>query len=308
MMTDQLQIWQTAQETMQAFTPFYQEEMGRIIAEKGPQTGWFALHLARGAEPEPLTMQRFLHVVPYGNPEQGAHMFNELVETGFVAATADGYRLTSKGRTAVEDVFDVAHSSIGAAPALDDAEMAQAVALLERLVAATLAAPEPEAKWSLRYSRWTDPGAAAAANARIDQYITDLYRYRDDAHVAAWQPHGVSGQAWEALTFVWRDEADTAAALGEKLANRGYTADQYAEALAQLVQRGWLVEENGRYALTDAGRRVREDAEAATNRHFFVGWQALDENELEQLHVLLTRLTERLRAAVATAEVAPEPA
>ena len=38
---------------------------------------------------------------------------------------------------------------------------------------------------------------------------------------------------------------------------------------------GWLVEDAGAYKLTGEGKRIREEAEEATDRHFFVGLSAL---------------------------------
>ena len=175
--------------------------------------------------------------------------------------------------------------------------MDQLNSLLYRLVEATLAAPEPEEKWAMAYSRWTDPGAGASGSVKTDQYLTDLLRYRDDAHIAAWKPYGVSGHAWEALTFIWRGEASTAEELVEKLPFRAHPVEDYQEALEDLATRGWLVEEAGTYQLTEKGKQIRKEAEEATDRHFFVGWAALSEEELAQLQDLLTRTKESLRAA-----------
>jgi ribosomal protein S19E (S16A) len=147
----------------------------------------------------------------------------------------------------------------------------------------------------LKYSRWTDPGADAPAAVRIDQFLTDLAHYRDDAHNAAWMPYGISGTAWEALTFVWREDARTPEALAEALPFRGHTADRYVEALAELAERGWVEETAEGYQVTERGGKLRQKAEDETNRFHSVGWSTLSDDELGKLSELLTRLAENLR-------------
>jgi hypothetical protein len=173
--------------------------------------------------------------------------------------------------------------------------------LLRRLVEATLEAPEPEEKWAIAYSRWTDPGEDAPASVLTDQYLTDLIRFRDDAHLAAWKPYAVSGHAWEALTFVWRGEAGTAEELVEKLPYRFRAVEDYREALHDLVARGWVVEESGTYGLTEVGTQTREDAEEATNRLFFAPWACLDGSETARLRELLARMRDALHGAAGDA-------
>jgi DNA-binding MarR family transcriptional regulator len=158
------------------------------------------------------------------------------------------------------------------------------------VVQASLAAPEPAAKPTLLTSRHTDPGSGAAPAARIDQYLTDLLHYRDDAHQAAWQPVGVSGPAWEILTLIWRGEAQTIEELRARLERRGHTAEAYSQYLHGLIGRGWVAEQSGRFEITDAGRALREQAEETTNRLFYAPWAGLTERELEELRGLLVHL------------------
>ena len=298
-MTDKQEVWNLAAETMRAFAPFYREAMRKTIQDSGaPPDDWFTLSLAHGSDPAPLTADRFHSLVPYTAPERLIETLENLAQLELLERVGENaYRLTGPGREAVQDIFQAAHQGLGTIEPLPAAEMEQLNGLLRRLVEATLAAPEPEEKWAMAYSRWTDPGADASGAAQADQYLTDLYRYRDDAHIAAWKPYGVSGQAWEALTFIWRGEASTAEELTEKLPRRSYTVQDYEKALQDLVARGWVVEKAGVYKLTEEGKQVREEAEEATDRHFYVGWSALSKKELAQLEDLLTRTKASLQAA-----------
>jgi predicted transcriptional regulator/DNA-binding MarR family transcriptional regulator len=295
---DKLTIWNSAVELMQAFAPFYQESTARLSRDYGLPRQWYALNLAHGAEPEPFTEERYHSLGPYGPRRALEKILTGLVESGLMVAQGGGsYCLSDKGRQAIEAIFAGAHAGIGATRALPEAEMAELARLLDGIVETTLQLPEPEAKWSLRYSRWTDPGASAPAATRVDQYITDLYRYRDDAHIAAWLPLGVPGHAWEALTMIWRDRAHTAAELASLLPQHLTSAEEYEDALQGLAGRGWLEAGDGGYRLTAEGRRIREEAEATTDRFFFAGWQALGAAELDRLFELTGRATANLKQA-----------
>ncbi len=295
-MMDKEQWWSLVEETMRAFSPFYREAMQQAIQDSGVPDNWFALSLARGSDPAPLTVERFHAMSPYTAWERVAEMLEELARLEMLERVGeDAYRLTDLGREAVEDIFGAAHQSLGAIEPLPADEMDQLNDLLYRLVQATLEAPQPENKWAIAYSRWTDPGEDAPGAVKADQYLTDLVRFRDDAHIAAWKPYNVSGHGWEALTFVWRDEAHTAEELAETLSVRGRSVEVYAEALSDLASRGWIEETPDGYRVTEEGRALRQQAEEATNSLFFAPWTSLSDDENAQLQGLLTQLQNNLQ-------------
>jgi DNA-binding MarR family transcriptional regulator len=296
---DKKELWSLAEETMRAFGPFYWGAMRKAIDDTGAPNDWFGLSLARGSAPAPFTVERSHAMTPYAARERLAGRLEGLVQLELLERAGDGvYRLTDLGWKGVESIFEAAHQGLEGCEPLPADEMDRLNGLLCRLVDAALELPEPEAKWGITYSRWTDPGEVDSGTAKADQYLTDLGRFRDDAHLAAWQPYDVSGHAWEALTFVWRGDAGTAEELAERLQPfRGYAAEEYAGALRDLAARGWVVEDAGVYQLTGEGRRVREAAEDETDRLFFAGWSALSEEELGQLQDLLARANENLRLA-----------
>jgi Mn-dependent DtxR family transcriptional regulator len=293
---DKQQLQSLAQDTFQAFAPVYREAMHKAIQDSGAPDNWFALSLAHGSEPEPFTVDHFHALAPYTSKERQKEVLENLAQLELLkGAGEDAYQLTDQGRKAVEGIFGAAHEKLGQVEPLPADKMDQLNGLLYRLVKATLKAPEPKDKWAMAYSRWTDPGESAARAVKTDQYLTDLLRFRDDAHVAAWKPHNISGQAWETLTFIWRGEASSAEELADRLPFRSYTAQDYEEALQDLTSRGWIVEEAGAHKLTEKGKQVREEAEEATDRHFFVGWSALSQDELAQLGDLLAQAKETLQ-------------
>ncbi len=302
-MMDKEQLWPLVEETMRAFGPFYRDAMQKAIQDSGAPDNWFALSLAHGSDPAPFTVERCHALFPYTARERFAENLEELARLELLERVGeDAYRLTDLGREAVEGIFGAAHQSLGAIEPLPTDEMNQLNDLLYRLAEATLEAPEPENKWAIAYSRWTDPGEDAPGPVRADQYLTDLVRFRDDAHIAAWKPHNVSGHGWEALTFIWRGEAHTAQELAERLSVRDHSVEVYAEALADLVSRGWIEDTPDGYRVTEKGRALRQQAEEATNSYFFAAWASLSDDENAQLQGLLVQLKSSLVEMAETGE------
>jgi len=161
-------------------------------------------------------------------------------------------------------------------------------------VLAWLSAQEPPGKWCIVHSRRADPGDSASVVVRIDQYLSDLAAYRDDAHLAAWQTHNISAHAWEALTYLWRGEATTLAGLCKKL-RCVYLPDEYQQALQELINRGWVEEKACEYCLTPQAQEVRQTAEELTEHYFYAPWNCLQQEEVEDLRVLLSRFHNALR-------------
>jgi predicted transcriptional regulator len=297
-MTDKKEILAQMERLSGEFMPFYWRGMQAAIAETEMGNNWFPMSLVRGSDPQPFSSDRYHAMLPYSTRQVFVDRLEELTQIEWLERVGeDAYILTDLGRSTIESIFAKAHEGLNTITVLPTDKSERLADLLQRIVAATLEAPEPADKWSIAYSRWTDPGADASPAARIDQYITDLHRYRDDAHVAAWRPYDVSGHTWEIFTFIWRDRVATAAEMAERMEQyRRYTTEDYQAALDDLAARGWVVGQDGRYQVTDKGHQLREEAEEATDRYFFVGWDALDENELAELGELLEQASILLRS------------
>lgn len=289
-----------ADDVMNAFAPHYQWEMGAVIAEVGVPGGFYILFLARSVDPDPLTVDVMEAHVPYATRDWQAQRLETVAEGGYLEHLGEGaYRLSPKGREIIERCFRVGHDFIGQTVFLPQTDMERLADLLQRVVQATEQATEPAEKPALLASRWTDDGATSPVSVRIDQYLTDIHRYRDDAHVAAWKQHDIAGYEWEAFSFVWSGDASTAAEIHELRPFRGYTVEDYQSALQALVSRGWLQEANGGFHVTDEGKRIRDAAESLTDRYFFVGFDSLSETELDELRSLLERGLANLRRMTA---------
>lgn len=299
-----LELWEQCQAAMGSLGPHYQRQMAQVIRETTGFEGHLPTYFAKGAAPEPFSVRRRHEMTPYASPSAFQELFDRLTAEGYFEVVGeDAYQLTPKGDAGIQTTFSTAQAHIRAVGASlgIEATLQRLAATFRNIVEATLAAPEPRAKWCLYYSRWTDKGLEDSALAQIDQYITDLSRYRDDAHIAAWQDLGVAGQVWETFSYLWQENANNAATLAEKLDFRGYTADDYQTALDELVARGWVTQAEGVYRLTEAGRQVREAAEAETNRYFFVGWEDLSEADLNNLVDDLQLMLEQVKRITAQA-------
>jgi predicted transcriptional regulator len=283
-------LWDIGQTVAAGLGPHYQAVMNGEI-QRELQNAFFPIFLAKGFAPEPFSATKWNALFPYVNIKNHRTNLKNFAERGFLKSVGDDtYEITDKGHQAIETVFAVAHEAIENIQALDDADMERLAGYLKRIVDATVASPEPAVSYAIEGSRWTDPGKQAAAIARVDQYLTDLGRYRDDAHIAAFASYGVPAHAWEGFSFIWRGEQDTPDALVERLAFRGHDAESYRNGLDGLVSMGWLNKSGESYAITDEGKAIRQAAEEETDRFFYIGWSALSESELSEMGDLLAEM------------------
>jgi DNA-binding MarR family transcriptional regulator len=274
------------------------EILGQYVEEKGLSDGLDLnlVQIAYGFRPEPITPEFLIKRTPYANPESFGSLLDGAVERGWLEALGeDRFATTDWGAEVTAGLFDLGDQVFGEVESLPDDELERLIALLFTVVETARQLPEPEEKWALSWGTKFDRGPDAPLMVKARRHMLDLLSFRDDAHVAAWQPYGVSGHEWEALTMVWQGDAPTAAALAEKLPYRRYDEDAYEEALQNLVARGWVVKENGEYAATEKGKKLRQEAEEATDRYFDAAWASLNEAEMAEIEGLLCKLAEVLQ-------------
>ena len=254
------------------------------------------VQIAWGFRPEPVTAETFIKRTPYANPEGFVSQMDGAVERGWLVAMGeDGYSVSARGTEVTAGLFELGDQMFGVLETLPDGELERIIALLFTVVETARQLPEPAEKWALSWGSKFDRGPDAPLMVRVRRHMLDLFSYRDDVHIAAWQPYGASGQEWEAFTMVWQGDAATAADLAEKLPYRSYDEDAYEVALQSLVARGWIGEEDGAYAATEKGKKLRQEAEDATDRYFDAAWVSLSEAETEEIKGLLGKLAEVLK-------------
>jgi hypothetical protein len=291
------EVWPLCGEASQSIFTVTRPFVNPLIDETGltPPRMVHTLLIARGLEPDAISPERIWRRYPYGTREGWAQPLATLTERQLLEMQKDGsYRLTPGGRALVtrllkEFYVGLADVERAIGPVYPAADLDRLAARLNRIVTACLTAPIDRS--SLTDSHGLAPDGNATALARIDQALDDLNAFRDDAHLAAWRPLQVTGEAWELFTFLWRGEVQNVDEMTEKAAGRGHTRDTYQSALGDLIGRGWVRAANaGAYEVTDAGRQLREAAEVATDRNFYMPWQVLNESEIEEVPNLLARL------------------
>ena len=165
-----------------------------------------------------------------------------------------------------------------------DSELVPLENLMRRVLDLAMASTFPPGNWCLAHSRRRAPVDNAPIMHKLFQFAADFNAYRDDAHMAAFQPLGVSAFEWETFGLVWQGTASSAETIFNALPHRGYAKMDYAAALIDLIQRGWITAVGDEhYQISDAGRTVRETAERLTDEYFYAPWSCLTHDETEEL-------------------------
>jgi hypothetical protein len=270
----------------------------QLRAGRAESPGWFLTQAAE-FDPEPLTVENLRVRDVYASERLVQALLELMASEEWLDRSAHrAYNLTPKGRAVVQRRIQCQRDLTAGLAPLAAADLAQLARLLGQLIDASLAAPAPPGSWCLAHSRRRAPAHDAPELVRIAHYFSDFNAFRDDAHMAAWQPHQLDGYVWEAFATLCDGEADSAAALFEQLAYRGYSVGEYATALEVLARRGWLepATTTGAYRITADGRTAREVVERLTDSYFYAPWSCLTEAQIAELRALLLRFIERLRA------------
>jgi len=291
-------IWPLTRDTFQALGLKYVPAMEAAVAHSEVKSrDWYWLLSALTFEPQPVTAERLAIRHPYIANQQYQASLQNLAQEGLLAAVDEGaYRLTEAGRDLVQRIIQSAYAALDVLQPLPQPELVALAALLEQAVNSCLQASEPENKASLGYSRKLDPGPGAPVMVRIDQFLTDLSAFRDDAHLASWAQMDVTSAAWEALTHIWRDKKLGLDEIRARFERRGFERAACLAALNQLEARGWVEAVSEAYILTSLGSKVRQVAERETDRLFHQPFYTFSPKEWAELERSLSRLRDQLKA------------
>jgi len=288
---DDHELWELTQDAWAALDAHLEPIIERLSAESGvDHAAWGLLLAALTFEPETTTPAHLQMRGPYTAAEGYRTRLAAAGEKGHLTEVArDEYRLTDAGHAATRRFIEELRAGMADVDPLPPVDSQRLAGLFDRLVQSSLNTPPPPDTWCISLSYKLMP-AAHLPLPYTEQAISCLAGYRDDAHLAAWQPSGLSATALESLTFLWRGEADSLDAVCEKLAHRGHPRQVYAGALAELRERGFVAGPDSAPQVTEAGQTFRDQVEADTDRYFFAPWTCLDEAEKAELAGLLTRL------------------
>ena len=292
-------IWSALEESYNRFNGISFESSMNTIAELNLPSDWFIWLVAvMFFGDEPISSGEFMRALPYGWQAALEERFASAARQGYLAGDgAGGYRPTEKGTDAVRRMVQADSDVVSPLRPLPEADSARLLSYLRQIADAALAAPEPTAKFIISHKRkHMHPGRDASVNVLTVQHLNELEGYRTDAHSAAWMTRDVAGHAWDAFSHLWRNGASTLDGMYETLQYNEVPKEVYAEDLLGLANQGWVREEAGTYHVTEAGKKIREEAEALTDKYFFAPWSCLNESELEELASLASQLRDGLKS------------
>ncbi len=238
--------------------------------------------MASSEAPAPMTVAVLAERAAYTNEaamEQGLKMAEE---AGYLTAVSEGaYQLTDPGNALASEILQAINTAAKEVTPLSEEEMARLAGYIHRLRTACQNA-DTTFKACLKRSMSFDQGDASPLAEKIRRGLNDLAAFRDDAHLASWANLDVTGPGWDAFSHIWGekvygDPVNTAEQIAQKMSFHGFSAEDYAQHLQPLVDRGWLTLTNDSYAITEAGQAVRWQAERDTDQLFYQGWDLSDE-------------------------------
>lgn len=291
-----LNAHQTAvQAIAQPYRAEFERLRGRFQTDNPAIVGHF-VYLVENFDPNHFSVEAYQRRDPFDHPQVVADFLKQAADLRWLEPTGDDvYRITDQGHAIRNLRWRISNPLFADQTPLPAADMEYLLAKLQHFVVATAASPRPPNKWSLktrlRHSLQPPPGSAPLY--WFVHYRMDLGAYRDDAHLATWRDvHQTTPLAWEMLTLLWSDQADSAETLAQQLGRRGFPPADHTAALTDLQQRGWITQEgDGRCQLTAEGQSVRDTAETLTNTYFCSPWAISNKHESQRLRHALTALS-----------------
>lgn len=224
--------------------------------------------------------------------EQG---YAELVAAGLAEVVPDGWRLRPRAVQLANESSRRIRAHVRSLPLPEAATRRVAAGLVG--LAGRIPASAERAALIRRVRPSADEPASDAVTASLA--ANELWAFRDDCHIAAWQDAGYEGPAFEVLSFVWSSPADVT---WTKIGGHG-TIEDLAKALQTrqdrpdlernvdaLVGRGDLQSDGDAVRLTPRGKATRDAIEEDTDRRYFAIWDLDD--------AATARLGEDLRAVI----------
>lgn len=238
-------------------------------------------------EPAAMTLEDFAELSPYSAPTFFTARLRRAAEAGLASEHSEGvWRLRPDGRQDIERLHQDIAGAVAAGDPLGPATSARLAQLLGNLVDASAATPAPPMARMSWYMHRLISGADPPP-ARVLRCLVYLEAYRSDAHQDAWRGCALSATAAEVLSALWH-RGRSLADVCELLAVREHGCDVYADALSDLRERGLVAGAEEGAALTPAGKELRAELEATTDRLFFVPWECLSVEEITELAGLLS--------------------
>ena len=245
----------------------------------------------------PFTLAQYMRYFPYGLAQVNDARLASAVQQGYLASDDQGaYRATESGRTVAARLMQAGNDVMSALTPMPKESLRTLGNFLARISDAASSTPEPPAHVLIKAKR--DLYQRTNTFALLEGFVAHrllLEGYRDDCYIATWSAHGVEGHTWDVLDRLSQSDALTFDELHEKTSGRGVTREVHAADAQELARRGWADDASGKIQITAAGKQVRAEVEAETERLFFAPWSSLNESELDELTSLANQLWDGLK-------------
>ncbi|NOH04910.1 MAG: hypothetical protein HND47_24550 [Chloroflexi bacterium] len=283
---------------MEIFNGYAFSAAGKAAEELSLPAGYFTWVQAIWLfDAEPFTVTQFMRCFPYGLAQVNHERFASAVQQGYLASDGqEVYRATESGRTAALRLIQAGIDLTAPLTPMPKELLRTLGSLLARISGEAFHSPELPAHILMKAKQdFYERTGAFAVLEGIATYCLMLEGHRDDCYFATWSAHGMEGHTWEVLDQLSQSDALTFDELHEKTSGRGVTREVHAEDVVELVGRGWADDASRKIQITLAGKQVRAEVEAETERLFFAPWSCLDETELEELASLASQLRDGLK-------------
>jgi hypothetical protein len=292
------QLWELIREAWLKLETRYEPAINDFVSKSTlGMREWMIMLAVLTFEPDDTTPSHLMVRGPYTSSDRYLSFLENAADQGYLSPTSPGrFRFSPKGRKAVLELIRVAREAMTAADPLTPQESERMVELFERLVTNCLKTPSPPNIWSISLSNKLMP-TKEPAMPYIEQAVSCLSAYRDDAHLAAWQNSSLSASALESLTLIWREKVKTLDELTDRLYFRGHSQRVYIDALNELRERKYISGTRNALLITDLGYKFREEVEEKTEEFFFTPWDCLSDTDMANFSDLMIQMRDGLESS-----------
>jgi hypothetical protein len=290
---------QQSGEFLGAFFNRFREKIMDIFnkAEAGEGADAPLAQFSAAFSPDPVKTAAYLARSPYAKPEYIKETIKDAEERGWITLVEDGFTATEKAGALNDELTQFLFDELNPLASEVSVDLPRLVELLGSLVETAGKADLPH-KPTFPFARKFEYEDKTPSMSWVRRHLFTLGAYRDDCHISSWKHHDLPGYVWETLSYIWEGENTTPDKIAEALSGyRGLQEEEYAAAIQQLIDMGWVEELDEGFQVTDTGRQVREEAEELTNKYYVKAFAALSEDELKELNGIMETLA---------AEIAPE--
>jgi hypothetical protein len=285
------QLWQLMSKAWKNIKWNYKTAIEPIASGSGLSLHQWGLLLAvYKFEPDLTTTAHLMVRDPFTAAELYGEWLHELASGGYLIEVSPGkYQLSIKGRDVTEQLIESSRKEMTAGKDLTEEQLEWLVGLLGKLVNACMESSSIPNKWSIKLSYKLMP-APNPPVPYIEQALSCLNAFRDDAYIAAWRKSGMSATALEVLTLFWKGEVNTFDKLCDRLACRGHACDVYTNVVNDLRDQGLIAGSDEDLWITASGRMNRNRVEEDTDGYFYLPWNIISDDEIEKMSKLFSKI------------------